>query len=316
MIDGKTGRVMLVDFGIARWVNKEEKGNTAVGTMGYAPSEQYAGNSEARSDIYALGATMFHLLTGSDPQNNPLLIFDFTKHPRPRRINPDLSVEMERILMKAVEYNANMRFASANEMRNVLLDHLERIRGGKLTFAPPDADSQAPTVLQSQPIALKSAVGTAFCGFCGERIAANDMFCAFCGSRQPEADRIQAAAQVAFPSNKATARLVIETGAFDETAFVLEKETNILGREDRRSNIFPEVDLTKYDVASPKISRRHARIFRQGTTFMIEDLGSANGTTLVTRDSKITKLLANQPHVLMHGDKLKLGETTLHFFVN
>lgn len=316
MIDGKTGRVMLVDFGIARWVNKEEKGNTAVGTMGYAPSEQYAGNSEPRSDIYALGATMFHLLTGSDPQNNPLLIFDFTKHPRPRRINPDLSVEMERILMKAVEYNANMRFASANEMRNVLLDHLERIRAGKLTFAPPDADSQAPTVLQSQPIALKSAVGTAFCGFCGERIAANDMFCAFCGSRQPEADRIQAAAQVAFPTNKATARLVIETGAFDETAFVLEKETNILGREDRRSNIFPEVDLTKYDVASPKISRRHARIFRQGTTFMIEDLGSANGTTLVTRDSKITKLLANQPHVLMHGDKLKLGETTLHFFVN
>ena len=49
---------------------------------------------------------------------------------------------------------------------------------------------------------------------------------------------------------------------------------------------------------------------------MIEDLGSANGTTLVSNDSKIIKLLANEPHVLMHGDKLKLGETTLHFFVN
>lgn len=316
MIDGKTGRIMLVDFGIARWVNKEEKGNTAVGTMGYAPSEQYAGNSEPRSDIYALGATMFHLLTGSDPQNNPLLIFDFTKNPRPRHINPNLSVEMERIIMRAVEYNANMRYSSAAEMRNVLLDHLERIRAGKLTFAPPEADSLAPTVLQSQPIAVKPVVGTAFCGFCGERIAANDMFCAYCGSRQPEADRIQAAAQAAFPTNNVRARLVVETGAFDEPAFMLEKDTNILGREDRRSNIFPEVDLTKYDVASPKISRRHARIFRQGATFMIEDLGSANGTTLVSRDSKIIKLLAHQPHVLMHGDKLKLGETTLHFFVN
>lgn len=317
MIDGKTGRVMLVDFGIARWVNKEEKGNTAVGTMGYAPSEQYAGNSEPRSDIYALGATMFHLLTGSDPQNNPLLIFDFTKNQRPRQINPNLSVEMERILMKAVEYNANMRYSSANEMRNVLLDHLERIRAGKLTFVAPEAESsQAPTALQSQPIALKSAVGTAFCGFCGERIAANDMFCAYCGTRQPEADRIQAAAQAAFPTNSAKARVVVETGAFDEPAFMLEKETNVLGREDRRSNIFPEVDLTKYDVASPKISRRHARIFRQGTTFMIEDLGSANGTTLVSHDAKIVKLLAHQPHLLMHGDKLKLGETTLHFFVN
>ncbi|MDQ4123053.1 MAG: protein kinase [Acidobacteriota bacterium] len=317
MIDGKTGRVMLVDFGIARWVNKEEKGNTAVGTMGYAPSEQYAGNSEARSDIYALGATMFHLLTGADPQNNPLLIFDFTKNPRPRAINPNLSVEMERILMKAVEYNANMRYSSAADMRSVLLDHLERIRSGKLTFAPPEAESQAPTVLQSQPaVALKPVVGTAFCGFCGERIAANDMFCAYCGSRQPEADRIQAAAQAAFPTNAVKARLVVETGAFDQPAFVLEKDTNILGREDRRSNIFPEVDLTKYDVASPKISRRHARIFRQGSTFMIEDLGSANGTTLVSPDSKTTRLLAHQPHVLMHGDKLKLGETTLHFFVN
>lgn len=319
MIDGKTGRVMLVDFGIARWVNKEEKGNTAVGTMGYAPSEQYAGNSEARSDIYALGATMFHLLTGSDPQNNPLLIFDFTKNPRPRQINPNLSIEMERILMKAVEYNANMRYSSANEMRTVLLDHLERIRTGKLTFAAPEAESNessAPTFLQSQPAALKSAVGTAFCGFCGERIAANDMFCAYCGSRQPEADRIQAAAQAAFPTNKVTARLIVETGAFDEPAFVLEKETSVLGREDRRSNIFPEIDLTKYDVASPKISRRHARIVRQGTTFLIEDLGSANGTTLVSHDAKIIKLLAHQPHVLTHGDKLKLGETTLHFFVN
>jgi serine/threonine-protein kinase len=316
MIDGKTGRVMLVDFGIARWVNKEEKGNTAVGTMGYAPSEQYAGNSEPRSDIYALGATMFHLLTAADPQNNPLLIFDFTKNPRPRQINPNLSIEMEQILTRAVEYNANMRFGSAAEMRNALLDHLERIRAGKLTFAAPETGFQSPTVSPQQS-AAKLPVGMAFCGFCGEKIAANDMFCAYCGSRQPDADRLKAAAPAAaFNQNKITARLVVETGAFDEPAFVLEKETNILGREDRRSNIFPEIDLTKYDVMSPKISRRHARIWRQGITYMIEDLGSANGTTLVSSDSKIIKLLANEPHVLMHGDKLKLGETTLHFFVN
>jgi serine/threonine-protein kinase len=315
MIDGKTGRIMLVDFGIARLVNKEEKGNTAVGTMGYAPSEQYAGNAEPRSDIYALGATMFHLLTGNDPQNNPLLIFDFTKNPRPRAINPNLSVEMERILMRAVEYNANMRFSSAAEMRGALLDHLERIRAGKLSFTAPEIDQPA-TLLQAPPIKVSKPAGMAFCGFCGERIAANDMFCAYCGSKQPEAERVQAAAQAAFPVNKSTARLVVETGAFDEPAFVLEKETNIIGREDRRSNIFPEVDLTKFDVASPKISRRHARIWRQGATFMIEDLGSANGTVLFTQDAKIVKLLAHQPHVLSPGDKLKLGETTLHFFVN
>jgi len=56
--------------------------------MGYAPPELFSGKVEPRSDIYSLGATMFHMLTGSDPQDNPLLIFDFAKNPTPRRINP------------------------------------------------------------------------------------------------------------------------------------------------------------------------------------------------------------------------------------
>src|SRR5262245_17202788 len=103
MIDGNTGRIMLVDFGIARWVTKDEKGVTAVGTMGYAPPELFSGNVEPRSDVYSLGATMFHLLTGADPQSNPLLIFDFAKNPRPRQINLRLSNQMERIIMWTVE---------------------------------------------------------------------------------------------------------------------------------------------------------------------------------------------------------------------
>ena len=92
MIDTRTNRVMLVDFGIARFVSPTQKGVTAIGTMGYAPPELFAGNVEARSDIYSLGATMFHLMTGVDPQDNPLLIFDFDKNPKPRQINPAISV--------------------------------------------------------------------------------------------------------------------------------------------------------------------------------------------------------------------------------
>src|ERR1043165_6512199 len=91
MIDSNNNRIMLIDFGIARWVNKKEKRVTAVGTMGYAPPELFSGRADPRVDIYSLGATLFHLLTGSDPQDNPLLIFDFTKNPRPRQINPQLS---------------------------------------------------------------------------------------------------------------------------------------------------------------------------------------------------------------------------------
>jgi len=68
MIRKSDGRAMLVDFGIARAVNPEQRvSKTAVGTDGYAPKEQYRGKVEPRSDIYALGATMHHLLTGEMP---------------------------------------------------------------------------------------------------------------------------------------------------------------------------------------------------------------------------------------------------------
>jgi serine/threonine-protein kinase len=110
MLDGTTGRIMLIDFGIARSINQAERGVTAVGTMGYAPPELFSGNVEPRSDIYSLCSTMFHLLTGADPQNNPLLIFDFQKNPRPRQINPQMTDQMERILMRGVVYNADGRF--------------------------------------------------------------------------------------------------------------------------------------------------------------------------------------------------------------
>src|SRR6476620_9047201 len=118
MIDGNSGRIMLIDFGIARWVKREEKGVTAVGTMGYAPPELFGGSVEPRSDVYSLGATLVHLLTGSDPQDNPLLIFDFSKNPRPRQICPSLSTEMEHLLMRMVEYKPEDRFRTAGELRN------------------------------------------------------------------------------------------------------------------------------------------------------------------------------------------------------
>ncbi len=101
---------MLIDFGIARWVSQQEKGVTAVGTMGYAPPELFSGRVQPASDVYSLGATMFHLLTGADPQDNPLLIFDFSKNPRPRQIAPSISSEMEQILMRTVEYKPEDRY--------------------------------------------------------------------------------------------------------------------------------------------------------------------------------------------------------------
>src|SRR5205814_6493379 len=114
-----------------------EKGVTALGTMSYGPHELFSGETEPRVDIYSLRATLFHLLTGSEPQDNPLLIFDFTKNPRPRQINPALSSEVERILMRAVEYKPEHRFQSGAEMRDALSHHLEKLRSGQVSYGAP-----------------------------------------------------------------------------------------------------------------------------------------------------------------------------------
>lgn len=320
MLDAAGRKAMLVDFGIARWVNKEEKGVTAVGTMGYAPPELFAGTAEARSDIYSLGATMFHLLTGSDPQNNPLLIFDFTKNKRPRSINPMLSVEMEDILLRAVEYNAVARFESAEKMRDALQQHLDKMRAGKLSFDRRAEPTNKP--LPPPPIPQPNLV---FCGFCGEKIIATDTFCAYCGTPQtaqpkPAAESSSLEATMLnfdrAAGNGQTAKLVVVgTNDLNAPAFALEKESNLIGREDRRSNIFPEVDLTKYDSSKAKISRRHARVWRENGQFMVEDLKSANGTILIQADNQSVRLPAHEPHVLHDGDQLKLGETTLRFTI-
>ena len=298
MIDGNTGRVMLIDFGIARWVKQEEKGVTAVGTMGYAPPELFAGRVEPRSDVYSLGATLFHLLTGADPQDNPLLIFDFSKNPRPRQIVPSISSELELILMRAVEYKPEDRFPTAGDLRDALATHLENLMAGRVSYGMPAPQLGSETV----------QVQTVYCGFCGGRIAADDVFCAHCGARQPLAG-VGASSTLRAP--RPTAKLVVAgTTELDGSSFILKKDNNLVGRADPHSNIFPEIDLSRFDVET-KVSRRHARIWLEGETFLVEDLGSVNGT--VINDS--VRLAPRQPRVLDSGDKLRLGETTLHFLL-
>ncbi len=297
MIDGNSGRIMLIDFGIARWVKQEEKGVTAVGTMGYAPPELFGGRVEPRSDVYSLGATMFHLLTGSDPQDNPLLIFDFAKNPRPRQIAPSISSEMEQILMRSVEYKPEDRFASAAAMRDALAVHLEKLMAGQVSYGVPSGQVGGETV----------QVQTVYCGFCGGRIAADDIFCAHCGARQPLAG---VGSSATLRAARPTAKVVVAGTTELDASFVLQKDNNLLGRTDPHSNVFPEVDLSKFDPET-KVSRRHARIWREGETFLVEDLGSVNGT--VVNDS--IRLAPRRPRVLDSGDKLRLGETTLHFLL-
>ncbi len=118
------GRIRLVDFGIARVFQSGQRG-TMVGTEGYSPPEQYRGNIEPRADIYALGATLHHLLSKQDPRLEP----PFSFHNRPiHRTNPFVSRDLVEIVERALEYDINKRFGSAEEMARALL-RLEAARG-------------------------------------------------------------------------------------------------------------------------------------------------------------------------------------------
>jgi len=291
MIDARTNRVMLVDFGIARFVAPTQKGVTAIGTMGYAPPELFAGNVEKRSDIYSLGATMFHLLTGQDPQDNPLLIFDFTKNPKPRQINPAITPEMEELICRAVEHKPENRFVSAAAFGESLKEHQRRLQEGR--------SSERPEATVSNQFETMQSFGPSFsCVNCGRELAREDVFCAYCGKRQP--------------SKRTTARLVVMGTNEMSAQFPLSIDSeNLIGRMDPNRGIRPEVDLSKYDPAA-RVSRRHAKIISQGNQFFIEDLGSANGTFI----NGSVRLAQGRPYVLVSGDELKLGETTLKFVVS
>ncbi|KPL83322.1 protein kinase [Thermanaerothrix daxensis] len=111
------GHVMLIDFGIAKIFREGQKG-TMIGTEGYSPPEQYRGEATPLADIYALGATLHHLLTKRDPRLEPP--FSFSERPI-RKINPAVSPELEAVVNTALQYNPEDRFPSAAAMKEALL---------------------------------------------------------------------------------------------------------------------------------------------------------------------------------------------------
>jgi outer membrane protein assembly factor BamB/tRNA A-37 threonylcarbamoyl transferase component Bud32 len=133
MVDSH-GRIRLVDFGIARIFQSGHKG-TMIGTEGYNPPEQYRGFAEPRVDIYALGATMHHLLSKQDPRMEA----PFSFHERPiHNTNPTVSRELTEIVNRALQYDINKRYGSAEEMRRALMS-LNSARGisGTASFGAP-----------------------------------------------------------------------------------------------------------------------------------------------------------------------------------
>ena len=111
------GSVVLIDFGTAREYKEKNVADTVcLGTTGYASPEQFGGmgQTDARTDIYCLGATLYHLVTGHNPSEPPYEMYPITKW------NDTLSTGLERIIQKCTQKNPDDRYQTAKELQYAL----------------------------------------------------------------------------------------------------------------------------------------------------------------------------------------------------
>jgi serine/threonine protein kinase len=194
------GLAKLIDFGIARLFQPASNA-TMIGTQGYAPPEQYRGKVEFRSDLYALGATMHHTLSGRDPALEPPFSF-----PPLASIRPGTTTALAELIDHALKYDVEMRVADTTEFK----DRLFAIKNGtpapaaRSYPAPPSASpaytpSFRPNAGQaSAPTVLSNAIDSE-CPRCHRRIPIDSNYCSFCATdvtgrlRPPASGSAQAA---------------------------------------------------------------------------------------------------------------------------
>ncbi len=184
-----SGQIKLIDFGIARFFQPHSN-VTMIGTQGYAPPEQYRGLAEVRSDLYALGATMHHALTGRDPAAEAPFSF-----PPTRSLLPGIDAALGDLIDQSLAYDVVHRMADATEFKHRLIEIRTRLATGNGRIRPPArTPGQKPQLQLPLGAAIPGAqvsasqeptvliAGETQCVACRRTIPADSRFCSFCGS--------------------------------------------------------------------------------------------------------------------------------------
>ena len=151
LIRTPSGEIVLVDFGIARSLAQGSVTHTlaaGMGTPGYAPPEQYAsGNSDPRGDLYALGATMYHLLTGQLPTESVHIAAGLAEQPPPSHFVP-IPPQLEAVVMRAMSARLSDRYPDAASMRLALLEARQHLEQADIRASAADRAGLAERVAQ------------------------------------------------------------------------------------------------------------------------------------------------------------------------
>ena len=159
----RNGQVKVTDFGIARVTSNETVAQTAVvlGTASYlSPEQAQGGPIDQRSDLYSLGCVLYEMLTGRPPFTADSPVAVASKHvleqaPPPSRLNPDVTAQLDAVVMRALSKNPDKRYPDAEKMRA----DLERARQGMQVAATPLLPEAPPTTqvihsVQPQPTSV------------------------------------------------------------------------------------------------------------------------------------------------------------------
>ncbi len=308
-----TGLVKLIDFGIARTYKAGKKRDTvAMGSENYAAPEQWGkGQTDARSDVYALGATMYHLLANMAPTpaflpSEPLPLGNY---------NGAVTRETVGLVETAMNRDPEGRFQSARQMREALVDTLPFLYVPPVVQPSSNAPSPAAPVQppqrakpkpgftpearpQPQPALAASSRPTPLpekvCPACRRSNRASARFCVGCG--------------YSFVGLRPAILRVIEPvrAAWE---MPVARNPMLLGRASEAEGYQPDFDMTFYDEGD-YVSRRHVRITKGRAGYFVADLGSSNGTTVNGHP-----LNSHRAYRLRNGDRIKVGLVVLQFWL-
>ncbi|MHB0855995.1 MAG: serine/threonine protein kinase [Anaerolineae bacterium] len=301
------GRIKLIDFGIARTYKAGQRRDTmSMGSENYAAPEQWGkAQTDARADIYGLGATMYHLLTNVAP----LPAFVPTPRVPVKQYNPAVRDATAAVVETAMATDRNERFPSAQAMREALLNCLSKrdryqrqgramARSQAMPQVQPLPDTTAPTEQRKPPVVsayptpsdLVAPSTDKRCSVCASTNRLEARFCRTCGT--PFVAPLPPVLTLVRP----------EGGHWE---YPLRGGQSLIGRHGGALPV--DLDLDFYDPEG-FVSRNHARVTQQQRRYQIEDLESANGTFVNGQ-----RLAPHVPHLLRNGDRIRMGRVVLRF---